>query len=73
MRTSIDIDGELIAEAHRLSGLSSRREVVNAALSEFVALRRRHCILDLVGQQLIDHAYEVRAARDLMGSDVRRT
>lgn len=63
MRTTIDLDDTLIEQACRLSGLKSKRETVEAALREFVARRHQQAILELVGKDLIDPAYDVRAVR----------
>lgn len=72
MRTNIDLDDTLIEQARRLSGLSSKRETVDAALREFVARRHQQAILELVGKDLIDPAYDVRAVRAGMVSDGAR-
>ncbi|MEO0501161.1 MAG: type II toxin-antitoxin system VapB family antitoxin [Pseudomonadota bacterium] len=50
MRTNIDIDDDLIAEALDLSASRTKKEVVDRALREFVDKRRRRSILDLVGK-----------------------
>lgn len=49
MRTNIVIDDELIDEARRLSGLSTKREVVEAALRHFVAGYHQLDLLKLRG------------------------
>ena len=41
MRTNIDIDDELMAEALRRSGAKTKREVVERALHTFVDLQRQ--------------------------------
>jgi Arc/MetJ family transcription regulator len=50
MRTNIEIDDELISEARRLTGVSTKREMVDLALRELVARHRRLGILDLRGR-----------------------
>lgn len=50
MRTNIDIDDAVLAEARRLTGLSTKRETVDFALRELVARERRLGILDLRGK-----------------------
>jgi Arc/MetJ family transcription regulator len=69
MRTNIVLDDQLVAEAMRLSGAHSKREVVDLALRELVARRHQRDILGLVGQDLIDPDYDVRAMRAGMGRD----
>jgi len=63
MRTNIVRDDQLIADAMRLSGLNTKREVVELALRRLVNSVRRKAILDLVGQNTIAPGYDVRAAR----------
>jgi len=41
MRTNIDIDDALMAEAQRLSGSDSKRATVHEALQFFVKLKRQ--------------------------------
>ena len=63
MRTNIVLDDELMADASKLTQLTTKREVVDLALRELVARRRRKDVLDLVGQNLIAPDYDVRAVR----------
>lgn len=41
MRTNIELDDALVEEAMRLTGLGTKRAVVDAALRELVKARRR--------------------------------
>lgn len=41
MRTNIVIDDELMKEAQELSGLKTKREVVEAALRQYVKLKKQ--------------------------------
>jgi len=66
MRTNIDLNDHLIAQAQRFSGLRTKREVVDAALREYVARHQQQQILCLAGQALIDPAYGVRNVRAAM-------
>jgi Arc/MetJ family transcription regulator len=50
MRTTIEIDDALIREALRLTGLKTKRAVVEAGLKALVRLNRQRKILDLVGE-----------------------
>ncbi|MDT8410436.1 MAG: type II toxin-antitoxin system VapB family antitoxin [Wenzhouxiangellaceae bacterium] len=68
MRTNIVLDDELI-EAMRLSGARTKREAVDRALRELVALGKQPAVLDLAGQDLIDPDYDVRAVRAHMNRD----
>jgi len=48
-RTNIDLDEGLLREARKLSGLKTKREVVNAALELFVRHQRLKGILRFKG------------------------
>ena len=50
MRTNIEIDDNLIQEALRVSGLKTKRAVVEAGLRTLVRLKRQEDILSLVGK-----------------------
>lgn len=50
MRTNIEIDDAVIAEAQELIGARTKRETVDMALRELVARHRRLGILDLRGR-----------------------
>jgi Arc/MetJ family transcription regulator len=49
MRTRIDIDGDLIAEAMAVLGLPTKKATVEAALSHVVRqVKRRQAVKDLI-------------------------
>ncbi|HEX5452683.1 MAG TPA: type II toxin-antitoxin system VapB family antitoxin [Stellaceae bacterium] len=50
MRTNIDIDTGLMDEAQRLTGLKTKRAVVEEGLKTLIRLRRQTGILDLAGR-----------------------
>jgi Arc/MetJ family transcription regulator len=50
MRTNVEIDDNLIDEARRLSGLKTKRAVIDAALRMFVRVKRQTDILSLAGK-----------------------
>jgi Arc/MetJ family transcription regulator len=50
MRTNIEIDDELLDEALRLTGLKTKRAVVEAGLRLLLRLKRQEDILRLVGR-----------------------
>jgi Arc/MetJ family transcription regulator len=50
MRTNIVLDDELVAEAQRVTGATTKREVVELALRELVDRQKRLGILALRGQ-----------------------
>jgi Arc/MetJ family transcription regulator len=50
MRTNIEINDAVMAEAQRLTGVRTKRETVDLALRELVARHKRLGILDLRGK-----------------------
>lgn len=72
MRTNIVLDDRLVAEAMKLTQVPTKREVVELALRELVARRKRRDVLELVGQDLIAPDYDVRAVRRSMNRGSRR-
>jgi Arc/MetJ family transcription regulator len=61
MITNIDIDDEVVAEAMKVSGARTKREVVDRALREMVARARRPAFRDLRGIGGIDPGYDPKA------------
>lgn len=62
MITNIDIDEGLVAEAMKVSGARTKREVVDRALREMVARARRPRFRDFFGVGDIDPAYDPKAS-----------
>ncbi|MCC2634436.1 MAG: hypothetical protein K0S48_2322 [Ramlibacter sp.] len=62
MITNIDIDEALVAEAMKVSGARTKREVVDRALREMVARARRPRFRDFIGVGDIDPAYDPKAS-----------
>jgi Arc/MetJ family transcription regulator len=50
VRTNIEIDNDLLQEALRVSGLKTKRAVVEAGLRMLLRLKRQEDILSLVGK-----------------------
>jgi Arc/MetJ family transcription regulator len=50
VRTNIDIDDDLLAEAQALSGSSTKKETVHRALELLVQLRRQTGVRELRGR-----------------------
>ncbi|HHH13174.1 MAG TPA: type II toxin-antitoxin system VapB family antitoxin [Thiolapillus brandeum] len=69
MRTNIVLDDELIAEAMRLTGARTKREIVHLALQELIGRYRQRQLKRLKGKDLIDPDYDVRAVRRAMSRD----
>jgi Arc/MetJ family transcription regulator len=65
MRTNIVLDDDLVAEAQRLTGARSKKEVVHLALEELVRQRRRRDLTELAGKIRFRDDYDPKAARAL--------
>jgi Arc/MetJ family transcription regulator len=50
VRTNIDIDDELLAEAQAVAGTRTKRDTVHVALEELVRRRSRQAVLELRGR-----------------------
>jgi Arc/MetJ family transcription regulator len=63
MRTNIVLDDKLIKEAFKHAPVKTKRELVDLALREFVAARKRRDVRDLVGKVGLDPSYDYKRAR----------
>jgi Arc/MetJ family transcription regulator len=63
MRTNIVLDDSLVEEALSLSELRTKRELVDAALREFVANRKRLNLRDLKGTGGLRRGYDYKSLR----------
>lgn len=63
MRTNIVLDDELVQEALALSKLTTKRELVEQALREFVAHRKRLDVRELKGAGGLRDHYDHKRLR----------
>jgi Arc/MetJ family transcription regulator len=63
MRTNIVLDDELLAEAAKLSGIKTKKELVHEALRVFIATQKRKNLLDLRGKIEFAPGYDYKALR----------
>lgn len=63
MPTNLGIDDRLVEEARELGRHRSKKEAVNAALEEYVRLRKQPELIRLFGTIDYDAAYDYRAER----------
>lgn len=63
MRTNIVIDKKLMEQAMQLSGLSTKKDVVNSALQEYVERRTRKNLTELQGKIQFAEGYDYKAMR----------
>jgi len=64
MRTNIFIDDEIMARAMDVSGIKTKKDVVNKALHEFVLNNSKKNLLDLKGQIRFSDGYDYKALRE---------
>ena len=63
MRTNIVLDDELVKEAFRHAPVKTKRELIDLALREFVASRKRRDMRDLIGKVKLAPHYDYKKAR----------
>jgi len=65
MRTNIDIDDKLLAEAAKVFGTTTKKATVEAALERAVRRRRQRRILELEGKvEWVGDLDEMRSGRE---------
>ena len=67
MRTNIELDDELIEEARRLTGIGTKRALVEEALRVLISSRRRRSLLELQGTIAFAEGYDYRDLRQDRG------
>ena len=65
MRTTIDIDPKLLAEAEAILGESSPSKTVNRALSELVRKRKLNDLSQMLGRLHLDYDWEKEKEKEL--------
>lgn len=63
MATNLSINTELLDEALLISGLSTKKDTVNQALTEFVQRRKQREITDHFGSLPCDEDYDYKKGR----------
>jgi Arc/MetJ family transcription regulator len=63
MRTNIVIDDNIMQEAMRVSGLTTKKDVVDRALLEFVERRTRKDLTEIRGKIRFADDYDYKAMR----------
>jgi Arc/MetJ family transcription regulator len=64
MRTNIMLNDALVAEAQRLTGISTKRALVDEALRALIASRKRKSLLELEGKIRFADGYDYKASRE---------
>ncbi len=70
MRTNIVIDDQLIEQAKIISGLSTKKEVVQLALEEYVKNKSRKDLQELKGKIEFIDGYDYKAIREGRNNDI---
>lgn len=68
MRTNIVLDDALVDEAFSLTGVRTKRALVDLALREMVQRRRKKNLMDLVGKVNLRPDYDHKEMRRLRDS-----
>jgi len=65
LRTSLEIDKNLLSEAMELGGTKVKKHVIESALKEYVERRKQKNLYDLFDsdEQLIDDDYDYKSMR----------
>lgn len=63
VRTNIELDQDLVDEAAKLTGITTKRLLVHEGLRALVETRRRRRLSELRGRIKFDPAYDHKAAR----------
>jgi Arc/MetJ family transcription regulator len=63
MRTNIVLDDATVEEARRLTGIRTKRALVQEALELLIATRKRKSLLDLRGRVAFFAGYDHKALR----------
>jgi Arc/MetJ family transcription regulator len=64
MRTNIEIRDDLMSQALNMSGLKTKKEVVELAITEFIEIRSRKNLEDLRGKIAFSDDYDHKTARE---------
>jgi Arc/MetJ family transcription regulator len=65
MRTHIILDEKLVQEATALTGVCTKRELIDLALRELIRARRKKNLFDLAGKIQLTDDYDHKAMREL--------
>ncbi len=64
MRTNIVLDDDLVAEAAELTGIKTKKALVNEALRVLIDVRRRRNLLELEGKIRFADGYDYKVIRE---------
>ena len=64
MRTNIVLDDKLLDEAFKLSGSKTKKDLIQEALSEYVANHKMKNLADLKGKIEFSDSYDYKTMRE---------
>ena len=64
MKTNLDLNDELLAEAFRLTNLKTEQELIDFALQELIRTRKKRNLLEFSGQIQFAPDYDYKASRE---------
>lgn len=67
MRTNIVLDDEMVSEAMELTGIQTKRALVEEALRVLIEVTKRRSLLDLEGKIEFAPDYDYKALRERGG------
>ena len=67
LRTNIELDLDLLAEATRLTGIRTKRLLVREGLQSLIDARRRRPLSELRGKIRFEANYDHKTARERVG------
>lgn len=65
MRTNIVLDDELVKEATMLTGVTTKRELIDIALRELIRCKRKKNMFDLAGKIEFADDFDYKSSRGL--------
>jgi len=65
MRTNIVLNEDLVREATMLTGITTKRELVDVALRELIHSKKKKDLFDLAGQFEFVDGYDYKSSREL--------
>ncbi len=63
MRTNVFLDDDLVEEARKLTGIQTKRELVNEALRVLIESQKRKNLLEIMGKIEFAHGYDHKELR----------
>lgn len=67
MRTNIVLDDDLVEEALQVTGVRTKKEVVQLALEELVRSRKKKNLADLAGRIRFRNGFDHKSMRKVRG------